>query len=44
MFGWNAFVTSLCHGCKVAIVFGVRPAELSHVGGTVRTLSPKVIK
>jgi hypothetical protein len=26
--GWNAFVMSLCHGCKVAIGFGVRPAEL----------------
>ena len=39
--GWNAFVMSLCHGCKVAIGFGVRPARnFSHIGGTVSTLSP----
>ena len=25
--GWNAFVMSLSHGYKVAIGFGVRPAE-----------------
>ena len=36
---------SLRHGCKVAIGFGVRPARnFSHIGGTVSTLSPKVIK
>ena len=26
---WNAFVMSLCHGCKVAIGFGVTPAGFS---------------